>query len=317
MVTTSALRSGQTRSCGCLRLERESGKISRDFTGQKSNMLTAVKFDYEKSKKMKQNFWLCKCDCGSDILVSVDATTFKNRTRIGCSECLKTRIGEAQKTHGKKGSRIYYIWCSMKSRCTNPQTNGYEIYGGRGITVCSEWQNFTPFYEWAKNNGYDDKMTIDRINKDGNYEPKNCRWVSRERQMRNLRNTIYVHYEGDKWVLLDLLEHLGLDGNYDIIRGRINQGGWGLKDALEVPIGMPRNHHYFMEGLKKEFGSSVEGHKIAKSDFLNKYVSSQYHHRFATYVNNKHIKDCMDHLGIKNNKHYIEKLQVRGIHDES
>lgn len=78
--------------------------------------------------------------------------------------------------HGKKNTRLYRIWLQMKNRCFNIRTNRYKDYGGRGITVCDEWKNdFTKFYDWSILNGYQENLTIDRINNDGNYEPSNCR----------------------------------------------------------------------------------------------------------------------------------------------
>jgi len=76
----------------------------------------------------------------------------------------------------------------MKARCYYPKRNCYEHYGGRGIKVCEEWKNsFIPFYEWSMENGYKDHLEIDREEVDGNYEPNNCRWVTRVENLRNKR----------------------------------------------------------------------------------------------------------------------------------
>ena len=92
--------------------------------------------------------------------------------------------------HGLSRTRIYQTWADMKGRCLNPKHKEYHLYGGRGIKVCDDWKNdFMKFYVWAIQNGYDDKLQIDRINNDGNYEPKNCRWVTNKENSWNTRKT--------------------------------------------------------------------------------------------------------------------------------
>jgi len=126
---------------------------------------------------------------------------FKTRN---CRSC-KTM----QKKHGLSNSRIYTIWVDMKQRCLNNKEHNFHRYGGRGIIICTDWINsFESFNEWALNNGYADKLEIDRIDNDGNYEPSNCRWATRKVQMRNIgknrRNTsgyigVSLRRDTNKW----------------------------------------------------------------------------------------------------------------------
>lgn len=89
--------------------------------------------------------------------------------------------------HGGKGTRLYNTWAQMKGRCLNFNIIQYKDYGGRGITVCDEWLKFNPFRDWSLSNGYADNLEIDRKENDGNYEPSNCRWVTRKENLKNKR----------------------------------------------------------------------------------------------------------------------------------
>lgn len=103
--------------------------------------------------------------------------------------------------HGASGTRLYSIYTGMLKRCRQPSTNGYERYGGRGISVCDEWKGehgFERFREWAVSHGYADNLTLDRIDTNGNYEADNCRWSTIEEQCNNRRNNIWLEYNGER-----------------------------------------------------------------------------------------------------------------------
>lgn len=103
----------------------------------------------------------------------------------------------------------------MKKRCYYKSHISYPKYGGIGISVCEEWKrDFTAFQNWALENGYDDTKQIDRIDVNGNYEPANCRWVSRKENMRNRHNTVFVSYDGKLVPFVELCETFGVkEGN--------------------------------------------------------------------------------------------------------
>ncbi len=108
----------------------------------------------------------------------------------------KKSIENSSYKHGQFGTRLYNTWAHIKQRCYNPKNASYKHYGARGIIVCDEWQEFVPFYDWAINNGYNDTLSIDRINVNGNYEPSNCRWANIEQQNNNKGDTKLITYKG-------------------------------------------------------------------------------------------------------------------------
>ena len=136
-------------------------------------------------------------------------------------------------THGKTGTRIHNEWRSMKRRCYSKEQKGYKDYGGRGITVCDEWlHDFQAFYDWAMANGYDDNLTLDRIDSNGNYEPSNCRWVSQKVQQNNRRNNHYITYNGKTQTAKQWAEELNI--NYSTIITRLNRG-WSIERTFNTP----------------------------------------------------------------------------------
>lgn len=168
----------------------------QDLTGKKFDRLTVI----ERKGRTKENraLWLCKCECGKTKLVSTkDLTTHRVRS-CGCLAFEhNSKMGKQSGTHYKRKTRLYTIWANMKQRCTNTNLKSFKDYGGRGIIICDEWlNNFVYFYDWAINNGYSDKLTIDRIDVNGNYEPSNCRWSTYLEQRHNRRDTILKRKEG-------------------------------------------------------------------------------------------------------------------------
>ena len=135
-------------------------------------------------------------------------------------------------THGKSKTRIYNTWQNMKKRCNSPTNKFYYRYGGRGITYCSEWENFEPFYEWAMNNGYQENLTIDRIDVDGNYCPENCRWATKKEQNNNTRRNRLLTYMGRTQNLGQWCEELGLSRRR--VTYRLNCG-LTVEEAFNMP----------------------------------------------------------------------------------
>lgn len=154
-----------------------------DLTNRRFGKLTAIR---PQRTNTGLYGWLCRCDCGKEAVVRTTALTSGHTKSCGCYAKHLRENGVPHTTHGNKHSRLYRIWCGMKSRCCNPNVPFYKYYGGKGIAVCEEWQNdFQSFFGWSMTNGYSDGLTIDRINGDGDYSPENCRWVTMTVQNRN------------------------------------------------------------------------------------------------------------------------------------
>lgn len=107
------------------------------------------------------------------------------------------KLVQILKSHLMSHTRLHNIWCAMRERCRTKGCSGYKKYGAKGITVCDEWESFESFRDWAYENGYDDTLTIDRINCHGNYEPSNCRWVTQKVQQNNRSNNIHITCNGE------------------------------------------------------------------------------------------------------------------------
>ena len=161
-----------------------------DLTGQRFGRLLVLN-EAERTKNGVK--WNCRCDCGRDLIVYSGNLRMGYTKSCGCMAHEKNLL--KRKTHGKSNSRLYRIWRGIKSRCSDKAS---ENYGGRGITVCEEWnKSFEAFCEWSMANGYSENLSIDRINNDGNYEPSNCRWVNNETQANNTRKNRKITINGE------------------------------------------------------------------------------------------------------------------------
>ena len=133
-----------------------------------------------------------------------------------------------------KNVRLYNIWSQMCERCNNPSFVGFSQYGGRGISVCSEWlKSYEAFKKWALDNGYNDELTIDRIDVDGNYEPNNCRWATPKEQANNRRTNRMLSYSGETHNVESWCCITGLPRH--IVDGRLRRG-WSVEKTLSTPV---------------------------------------------------------------------------------
>lgn len=168
----------------------------------------------------------CRCVCGA--IKEVNIPNMRRGLSQGCG-CLRHEVRPTM-THGLSHTREYKVWVGIRKRCTNPATKGYENYGGRGITIAPEWENFERF--WADMGRCPKGHTIERINNDGNYEPGNCRWATRAEQAVNTRHVRWLTLNGETHTLTDWARKLGLRSQ--ILTKRLARG-WSLENALTLP----------------------------------------------------------------------------------
>lgn len=161
------------------------GRPAINLIGQQFGRLTVI--ERAVSPDTKNAHWLCRCKCGNYKVTTRRALVRGDVQSCGCYQ--RERRAQGNTIHGGHGTRLYSIWRNMKERCYKPYAPKYPLYGGRGITVCDEWlHNFSAFRDWALSNGYQNDLTLDRIDNDEGYNPDNCRWATFSEQNRNRRH---------------------------------------------------------------------------------------------------------------------------------
>lgn len=203
--------------------------VKENLVGQRFGRWTVLERVHKSNSK--KPFVKCICDCGTVKVVRTDS--LKRGDSISCRCYLKEVNRNRIITHGLSRTRLYGVWKMMHERCENPKNDHFLNYGARGISVCKEWSDVSQFHKWAYENGYDDHLTIDRIDVNGNYEPSNCRFVTVKQQMRNTRVNHMLEYDGERKCLAEWAEIYNLDA--DTISARLKRG-WDIERALTGPI---------------------------------------------------------------------------------
>lgn len=209
-----------------------------DLIGQKFGRLTVIEVSNKIQKYNNHGikdgyiyYYKCQCECGNIIEVSRNSLRFNKTKSCGC---LKSELSAQRKTtHGLRKHRIYRIYYGMINRCYNTNEKCYCNYGGRGIEICDEWKNdFKSFYNWSLANGYNDNLSIDRINVNGNYEPTNCRWITMTEQAGNKRSNHLLTFNNQTHSLSEWSKITGIKA--PTIRARINKYNWSVEEALTI-----------------------------------------------------------------------------------
>ena len=209
--------------------------MSRDRIGEKFGSLTVLRRVEDKvsPKGYKKPQYECICDCGNKKVVVRGNLLTGNTTSCGCYKKELDHKRFLKHGYAENPDKLYQKWSGMRNRCLNPNATGYENYGGRGIKICAEWDDYEVFREWAIEKGYKDGLTIDRINVDGNYEPSNCRFTTMKEQNNNRRTTNFHTYKGKTQSEMKWAEEYGI--SYDALKTRLKYG-WSFEDALKTPV---------------------------------------------------------------------------------
>lgn len=174
----------------------------------------------------------CECECGFQRLNSIPALV--SGGTHGCMKCGRDAI---RKDYRRQDDPVYWVWLAMRNRCNNRNNHQYKDYGGRGILICREWDEFEVFRDWAYSHEYKKGLTIDRFpNNDGPYHPTNCRWATSSQQNRNQRKNVIITAFGESKTAVEWLEDprcapIGHQG----LLTRINRG-WPVEEAITEPI---------------------------------------------------------------------------------
>ena len=202
-------------------------KPKEDLTGKRFGRLTVLRY-----KRGKKGFlWECKCDCGKQI--TTRSARLKNGQTKSCGCYARYISSQGNKTHGLSKTRIYRIWTGIKKRCLNPNSKEYVYYGGRGISICSDWaDSFEAFYGWAKENGYNDNLTIERVDVNGDYCPENCCFIPFKDQCNNTTRSHIIVIDGVSMNLTQWCNFYNISER--VVRHRLERG-CDIMMALSTP----------------------------------------------------------------------------------
>lgn len=204
---------------------------AKDLTGQRFGYLTALARHGTSTGRTKKATWLCRCDCGVEVVresQSLRSIHRPNAKHCGC------RGNEANRTHGMTGTRPYRIWSGMRRRCTDSNDKDFKNYGARGVTVCKRWaKSFENF--WADmGGGYADHLTLDRKNVNKGYSKANCQWATVREQGNNTRFNRWLETPKGCMTVAQAARTYGLEKG--TLSARLTRYGWPLHEALTVKV---------------------------------------------------------------------------------
>lgn len=173
--------------------------------------------------------WVCVCDCGNRVIASTQDLRKGDVRSCGCLK--RDSTIKRMSTHCASRTKLHNIWKAMRKRCRNEHNSDFAHYGGRGIFVCPEWDSsFEAFRDWALSHGYEEGLTIDRIDVNNGYSPDNCRFCSMKDQANNRTSNVVVEFDGQSHTIKEWSEILGIP--YSRLYMRL-KNGWTIERAFE------------------------------------------------------------------------------------
>jgi hypothetical protein len=196
-------------------------------------------------------FWRVRCECGAELVVLGRNLRSGNSKSCGCLN--REKLVASRRIHGCQGTRLYLIWQNMKRRCCDPKRSQWKDYGGRGITVCKEWnQSFLGFLDWALANGYQEDLFIDRRDNALGYSPQNCRFVTRPENCNNKRSNVLATIFGESKTVTEWARDERCKTEAGQLAWRLRKG-WSPEKALRTPTlknsppFCPQGHEFTIE----------------------------------------------------------------------
>lgn len=207
-----------------------------DRTGARFGRLVVMAYA---GKRGASHYWACNCDCGASVILFGGNLSRGASTSCGCRRAEVSR--ETSTTHDESGSRLYRTWKNIRTRCNNQHNSSYPNYGGRGILLAPEFNDYIVFRRYVSTElgpRPTSKHSLDRIDNNRGYEPGNLRWATAKEQANNRRSNLTISLFGIPTKMTEVCEIFGLP--YRLVMERINRNGWPLAKALTEPIRTPK-----------------------------------------------------------------------------
>ena len=199
---------------------------ARNLTGQRFGYLTVL--ERVGSSKSNTATWLCRCECGNEVVRVSQYLRAKHRTHPRSCGC-----HHGNETHKQAQTPLYNVWVNMRRRCVDSSDKDWPNYGGRGITVCDRWmRSFQNFHDDISA-GYKKGLTLGRVDNDGPYSPENCRWETPKQQANNRRSSKFVETPKGRMTVTEAARAYGL--KKVTLEARLGRYGWPLEKALLTP----------------------------------------------------------------------------------